>query len=329
MKLSHRAIRALTVGSVALFAVTACSNDDVSTTEKANETGTIELNEVSISGPLVPPNAAIQLAEQTKIFEDNGLVVEFDRGVTTSSQTPALMSGQTDFALCDPGSTLTGAAQGLDIRIIAGFSVTTADAPDNNAVVVRSHERLESFVDLESHALSVDTFRSQGETMIREAITLDGGDVEKVEFSEINFPEMIPQLKQGNTDAVWLPDPFLTIASQDPELEVLGYPFHEVQPETPIEVVCTSGEFADANPEVVDQMQSAIEQLTDYANDHEEELRATVSQFIDIDEELAQITGIDRYESTVPVEKLQTLSDLMLQNGYLAKGVEVEQIVMD
>src|SRR5690606_73053 len=108
-----------------------------------------------------------------------------------------------------PISPLTAAAQGLDVRIVSGYSADDVDAPDDTAVVVAGADSgIASTLDLQGKTVSVNALKAAGEIGIREAVKLAGGDPDTINFVELGFPDVAAQLDSGGIDAGMIVPPF-------------------------------------------------------------------------------------------------------------------------
>lgn len=277
---------------------------------------------------MAAPNAAIVVGQEEGIWERSGLDVEFNTGIDGPEQLPALVTESIDFSICNPTSLVLARDQGLDIRVVAGFNKSSESAPDGNAVIVRADSDIASFADLEGRTVAVNAIRTQADVMIMEAVRLQEGDPAEVDFIEIAFPDMPAQLNNGNTDAFWAPEPFVTMAAQSSDFEVLGYPFLDVEPGSPVQMFCANGALVDENPELIDQFQTAVYELTELAEQDEAAVRAELTDFSEIPQELAEEMYLDVYHANIPMETLATTNQLMYDYGMISEPANLDEVVV-
>lgn len=153
-----------------------------------------------------------------------------------------------------------------------------------------------------------------------------GGDPSEINFNEMPFPDMLAQLEQGNVDAVWLPEPFMGRALGDPENVAVGYPNQEVMDGMPLTIAFTSEAIAEESPEIVTAFQEALTESTERAAEDEEGVRAMLPEFLKMDEQTAQSIRLEPAHTDLPVEKMQTIYDLMLKYGMAENPLDVESL---
>lgn len=333
--------RCLTLAATALASVTlvltACGSG--STSNVASPSGPAEVGatspasrgaaeSVAIGGLLVGPNAAINVGIDDGTFAEHGLEVTFNSGLDGPAQLPALTTGATQFSICNPTSLLIAQDKGLDIRLVSGFNYAQEQEPDLNGIVVQKDSGIDSFDDLPGRTVSVNALQTHGDLMIKAATEKAGGDPSAIRFNEIDFPDMLAQLEVGNTEAVWLPEPFLGMAAQDPALEVMGYPFFAVDPGSPVQMICAAGDYVDENPEAVEAMSEALTDLTEAVTEDDSAVRSELVDFLGLPEEAAQVMGIDDYDTGIRREQLSVLNDLMVQYGMISAPVDLDEVIV-
>jgi NitT/TauT family transport system substrate-binding protein len=299
-----------------------------STSGTASASGDGTTESVVIGGLLVGANAAINVGIEDGTFADHGLDVTFNSGLDGPAQLPALTTGATQFSICNPTSLLIANDKGLDVRLVSGLNYTQEQEPDLNGVVVKKGSGIDSFADLPGRTVSVNALQTHGDLMIKAATKGSGGDPEAITFNEIDFPDMLAQLEIGNTEAVWLPEPFLGMAAQNPEFEVMGYPFYEVDPGSPVQMICASGDYVDSNPEAVNAMRGALTDLSEQVTEDDAAVRVELVDFLGMPEAGAQAMGIETFDTEIRMPQLSTLNDLMVEYGMISAPVDLEAIVV-
>ncbi|MFC7401375.1 ABC transporter substrate-binding protein [Citricoccus sp. GCM10030269] len=291
--------------------------------------GSGELTSVSVGTIPIASSTELRYGVAEGIFEDHGLDVELVEGQGGAALLPAVQNGSMEFAVGNPMSVLTAADQGLPMKVISGYSWSAPEGEDINALVARKDSGITGFEDLEGKTVTVNAVHTLGDLSIMEATDMAGGDPEKINFNEMAFPDMPAQLEQGNVDAVWLPEPFLSRALEDPENVVVGYPNQEVMDGMPLTIAFTSESMAAENPETVSAFRDALTDAADQAAENEEEIRGMLPEFLKMDEETAQTIGLEPAHTDLPVEKMQTIYDLMLKYGMADNPMDVESLYVE
>lgn len=312
-----------TAFAVLTLAAVGCGNDDAT---PAGEDG--ELTEVTLGVLNIAPSAAVQFGLDQGIFEENGLDVTLTPGQGAAAMLPAVQAGDMDLAIGNALSVLVAVDQGLDMKLLTGYSHSYAEGDDINGVVVRSDDDIESWSDLEDQGVAVNVLNGQGDLTIMEAVAQDGGDADAIGLTEVDFPDMAAQLERGNVDAIWLPEPFLTQALAEDDFELLGHPNQEVIPGLPTMHSFTSGQFAAENAETVEQFQTAMEEVLTAAEGDPEGAAQALATFLEMDEEVAAGVHLEEFDADPRVEQLSTMVELMVDYGFIDEEVDLDEVVL-
>lgn len=327
-----RNIRSGTVGLglAAMLLLSACGGGSpsgaVGTASSGDSGG--ELTPLNVGVLAIAPSVAMQYGIDEGIFEDHGLKVELQTGQGGAAMLPAVSTGTLDFAVGNPLSVLTAADKGLDVRIVTGYSASKAEGEDINGVVTRKDSGIDGFADLAGHTTSVNTLRTQGDLTIMEAAAQEGADPAQLKFNEMGFQDMEAQLDRGNTDAIWVPEPFLSKALADADNKLVGYPNQEAIPGLPTMVTFTSGDYADAEAEVVDRFRDAMEETLSGAQSNQGDAKALLPEFMGMDADMAKGLKMEPWDAAVPTEQLKELGELTVKYGYLSKEPDLAAIVV-
>ncbi|GGE63273.1 ABC transporter substrate-binding protein [Nesterenkonia cremea] len=310
-----------TLAALALT-LTACGGDG-----DAADDG--ELTDISLGVLNIAPSAAVQYGLDEGIFEEHGFNVEIVEGQGAGAMLPAVQTGDMDFAVGNALSVLTAVDQGLEMRLLTGYSHSYAEGDDINGVVVRSEDDIEGWSDLDGLDVAVNVLNGQGDLTIMEAVSQDGGDPNSLGLTEIDFPEMTAQLERGNVDAIWLPEPFLSQTLADDEFELLGHPNQEVIPGLPTMHSFTSAQYAEQNPELTEQFQEAMDEALTAAEEDPEGTAQALATFLDMDEDVAADVRLEEFDADPRVEQLDTMVELMVEYDFIDEPVNLDEVVLD
>lgn len=325
---THTTILLGTIASAAL-ALSACGSsgsNDAAQGQQAHDTE--GLTEVSIGVVPVGSSVGIYYGIENGIFEKYGLDVELTTSSAGAATLPAVANGQLSFGVGNPLSVMVAADQGLDMRIVSGYSNSLAEGDDILGVVTRTDSGIESYADLEDHTTAVNALKTQGDLTIMDLAEQEGADPAKVNFSEISFPDMIAQLEQGNADAIWVTEPFLSQALEDQDNRLIGSNFQDSIPGLPTQVTFTSGKFADENPEIVESFQAAVTESLIAANEDEVGARAMLPEFIEMPEDAAQALRMEDLDGELRVKEVQDLGDLAVKYEFLEGSVNWDTVII-
>lgn len=317
-------------GVLLALAVTGCSGSPSGSEAESSPSGSesAELQKVVVGVLSIAPSSAMQYGIDEGIFEEHGLDIELQPGTGGAAMLPAVSTGDIHFAVGNPLSVMVAKDKGLDMKIVSGYSNSIAEGNDINGVVARADSGITSFADLEGKTTTVNAVNTQGDLTIMESASLAGANPENIKFNELPFPEMEAQLEQGNTDAIWLPEPFLSRALANPDYVLVGYPNQEAIPGMPTMVTFTSGGYADENAETVTAFRDAVTETLTQAQANIDDVRATLPAFMGMDAAVAQNLNMENFDGELRTEELDSLGTLMLKYEFVEKEPDVDAMTV-
>jgi NitT/TauT family transport system substrate-binding protein len=324
-------IRNACLGALAAagLVLAACSPGSPSGETDASEQADGGLTPITVGLLTIAPAAAVQYGIDKGVFDKHGLDVTVQIAQGGAAMLPAVSTGQLDFGVGNPLSVLVAASQGVDMRIVSGYSFSLADGDDINAIVTRADSGITSWKNLAGKKVSVNAVNTQGDLTIKESVASDGGDPDAVEFIEVAFPDALAQLDGGNVDAVWIPEPFLSQAVASPDkYSVLGYPNQNALPGLPTMVTFTSGKFADEGSEVIDQWRSAVTETLEAATADREGFGETIASFTGMPDAAAANLRLERLSSELDPQVLTDLSALASDYGFVKSEPDLDKVVL-
>ncbi|GAA1360597.1 hypothetical protein GCM10009596_17630 [Arthrobacter rhombi] len=325
-------LRSATVGLglAAMLLLSGCGGGSPSGAADAGSSsgGSSELTPVTVGVLSIAPSVAMQYGIDEGIFKDHGLKVELQTGQGGAAMLPAVSTGSMDFAVGNPLSVLTAADKGLDMRIVTGYSNSKAEGDDINGVVTRKDSGIDGFADLAGKTTSVNALKTQGDLTIMDAAAQDGADASKLKFNEMGFQDMEAQLERGNTDAIWIPEPFLSRALADKDNKLVGYPNQVAIPGLPTMVTFTSGKYADDQQAVVTKFREAMTETLTSAEAHQADAKALLPEFMGMDAKMAKGLKMETWDAAVPRDQLEKLGGMTVEYGFLSKQPDLDKIIV-
>lgn len=295
----------------------------------ANGADSGELTSVTVGVLPIAPSIGVQYGIEEGIFEAHGLDVELSTSNAGAAMLPAVSSGQLDFGVGNPLSVLTAVDQGLGMKIVSGYSNSLGEGDDIAGVVTLADSDIESYADLEGKTTSVNALRTLGDLTIMADAEEEGADPSALNFSEMPFPDMQAQLEAGNTDAIWVPEPFLSNALAEDTNQLVGYSFQDAIPGMPTMVSFTSSSFAEENPEVAQAFADAMVEALAGVESDQEGARSLLPDFIDISPEAAQSLRMERLDGEVPRDEISQISELAVRYDFIGEAPADEDLYLD
>ena len=318
------------VGALAALALTltACSSDGGGDTPATADTDAPggETTEISMGVLPIVPSAALQLGIDEGIFAEHGFDVTLEAGQGGAALLPAVVSGQMEFAISNPLSIMLARGEGLDVRMVTGYSHALAEGQDINSIMALEDSGITGAADLEGRSVAVNTLRTMGEVSINEVVAQAGGDPSTIQYVEMGFPDMPAALQNGNIDVAWVPEPFQTILS-DTGAEIISHTYQETMPGVATMSVVTSGSLAESDPDLIERFVAAVDEVTAFAQDNPDLVRETLTTFLEMDEELAAEVLLEDFGAEIDRAAMQSLADLSLEYGVLSEPVDMDSFM--
>lgn len=322
------------IAAVSILALSACGSGSASGGDDADAEGDTgsengELTSITVGVLPIAPSVGIYYGIENGIFQEHGLDVELSDSNAGAAMLPAVSNQQLQFGIGNPNSVLNANDRGLDMRIVTGYSNSLAEGDDIAGVVATVESGIDDWTGLEGNTVSVNALQTQGDLTIMEAVEQAGGDPEAVEFSEMPFPDMQAQLEQGNTDAIWVPEPFLSNALADEANQLVGYSFQDAIAGMPTMVSFSSGEYVEENPEVAQAFSDAMTESLEAAEADEEGVRALLPEFIDLPEEAAENLRMEELDGEIRRDQIEEAGALMVKFDFISNEPDTSTLYFE
>ncbi|MCZ2812593.1 MULTISPECIES: ABC transporter substrate-binding protein [unclassified Modestobacter] len=271
--------------------------------------------------------APIYLGQEQGFFEERGIELELVPGSGGAAAVPGVVAGDFDFAFGNVTSLLLAQTQGLPLQVVSNGTASTGDPEtDFSAVVVPADSPVQTAADLAGKTVAVNNFKNIGEVTIRKAVEDAGGDSSTVNFVELPFPDMPAAVANGNVDAAWVVEPFVTVATGQGARAVVRN-FAEPVEDLTVATYFTTEQMLAENPDLVDDFQAAMNESLQYAQDNPDELRRIITTYTSISPEVAGQIALPSFPEEINVESMETVAELMAEYGITEETADVDALL--
>jgi NitT/TauT family transport system substrate-binding protein len=259
-------------------------------------------------------------------FREEGLNIEMAPTAGGAIGIPGLVGDSYDIAFSNSVSALAAVAQGIDVQLLAPFP---QGASDETAVIARKGEGIKTGRDLNGKRVAVNTNRNVIWLYVREWIRQTGGDLSTITFREVAFPQMIDALKQKQVDAAFEINVFVIAASKDPALEVVSFPYREVQPRLQPSQYLAMRTFVERENDKISRFLKALNRGNEWFDAHigTDELFSLVAEFTKLPEPVVRQMKFQPVAKANEVEELAKTKELMKREGLLKADVDVSRMI--
>ncbi|MBB5132463.1 NitT/TauT family transport system substrate-binding protein [Thermocatellispora tengchongensis] len=268
--------------------------------------------------------APIHLGKAKGLFDKQNIDLTITPVQGGAAAVSGTVSGQFQFAFANTTSLLTAKEQGLDVKVVAnGVSSTGEQGKDFSAVLVKQDSPIRSAKDLAGRKISVNQLRNIGDTTVRASVRKAGGDPSGIEFVELAFPDAPAALQNGQVDAIWVVEPFVSQARAQGARPV-AWNFADAAPGLTVAMYFTTSK---TDPDLVRRFSAAINESLRYADSHPGEVREILKTYTKIAPEVIAEMNLPKWPAEVNRESVQTIADLALADGVLKTRADVASLI--
>lgn len=215
------------------------------------------------------------VAKDQGIFEKHGLDVDLSMAQNGSVISAALAADQAQIGVPTPPVLLQAHEQGLDLVVVAG--ATVLPFPKDAAGVI-ARGGINGVKDLAGKKVAVPGFGGSFDVITRYWVGTQGVDIHKVNWIELQFPQMADGLKSGLADAVLAVYPFYNRILDSKVGHVIGNPWDSAPNGTMIVLYAAKRDWATKNPEAVKAFRASLDEGVAYVKDpsHLASVRASI-----------------------------------------------------
>jgi NitT/TauT family transport system substrate-binding protein len=164
--------------------------------------------------------------------------------------------------------------QGIPLTAIAASDVEGTSQADNwQNILVKGSSSIRTPADLAGKTIAVNALKGVGEVMIKAALKKRGVNPNSIRLTALPFPAMRSALNNGQVDAIWTPEPFMSQALNADGARLVMAPGPVLGRYFPIGTYVGLDEWASKNPGLAAKFRKAINQSLAYAQANPNEVR--------------------------------------------------------
>jgi len=261
--------------------------------------------------------APLYLGREQGFFEEEGLAIEPVPAQGGAAIVPSVLSGDVQMGFSNIVSLLIARDRGIPVTILAEGTKGGADErSDSSALLVRGGGKIQSAEDLEGATIALNTLKNVTEVTAKAALEERGIDIEKLDFVEVPFPDMIPALESGRVDAVFVVEPFVTLGKQRGARQITA-PFAATAPNLSTATYFTTERYLAEHEDVVRRFTRALEKSLRYAEDHPDDARRILLTYTEIPDAAAENLTLPNWDPEINRAGVARLGVLSRKYGLL------------
>ena len=169
---------------------------------------------------------------------------------------------------------MIASTQGIALSAVAASEVEGTSEGDNwQNILVKGDSSIRTPSDLSGKTIAVNALKGVGEVMIKAALKKRGVNPSSVRLLAMPFPTMRTALRNGQVDAIWTPEPFLSQALNLDNARTVMAPGPVLGKFWPIGGYAALTSWTKRNPAMFRKFRAAINRSLTYAQSHPAEIR--------------------------------------------------------
>ena len=317
--------RVLLIGVAASLTLAACgTNSDTST---AGSSSGLEKTNITVGSLVVPDAAPLHIAINRGFFKAEGLTVKYQPIQNSPDVVAGLQAGTPDFSLFNY---MTAFAY---VEKSPGTLKFVADcfesAPNTFNIMVPGDSKIKTVQDLKGKTIAIAGLNSIGELAVTATLKTAGVDpkADDVKYIPVAFPQMPQALATKQVDAVWLVEPFISSVQKDMGARKLIDTMTGPMENFPIAGWASSAKFVKDNPKTVAAFARAMTKAAEIAASDRKAVEQILPTYTKIKADVASIIAMGHYPTTLNETRLQRVSDVMQEFGFLTKKGDAKSLI--
>jgi NitT/TauT family transport system substrate-binding protein len=256
------AVIGITVAAVTLFGGTASS-------APARALATINLNTLPIANGF-----PLDLGIKHGFFQAQGIEISKKTLQSGNDIVLALANHNGDIGYVGWVPAMIASTSGIAMSAVAASDVEGTSVADNwQNIMVKGDSSIRTPRDLAGKTIAVNALKGVGEVMIKAALRKVGVNPESVRLLAVPFPNMRAALRNGQIDAFWAPEPFVSQALNLDGARIVMAPGPVLGKFWPIGAYVALNSWTRSNRALAKKFRLAINRSLAYAQGHPNEIR--------------------------------------------------------
>jgi NitT/TauT family transport system substrate-binding protein len=231
---------------------------------------TINLRTLNIANAL-----PLDLGVQKGFFAQHGIEIQKKVLQSGNDVVLSLANGDGDIGYLGYVPAMIGRVQGIKFQMISASEVEGTSVDDNwQNIMVKGSSSIRTPQDLAGKTIAVNALKGVGEVMIKAALKKVGVDPNSPKLLAVGFGAMRSALNNGQIDAFWAPEPFVSQGLNIDGDRIVMAPGPVLGKFWPIGGYGALDSWVKKNPQLAKQFHDAISQSLAYAQAHPDEIRA-------------------------------------------------------
>jgi NitT/TauT family transport system substrate-binding protein len=267
---------------------------------------------IAIAAPPADDGTPLLYAIHSGMLSRVGIEVDLSTAQSGAAVSAAVAGGALQIGISSLVPLIGAHARGLAFQLIDPAAVYNSKAP-YAAMIVKKDGPIHSARDLNGKTISSSALHDLIGTSNLAWIDQNGGDSTTVKTVELPQGSVLGAIDEGRIDAGTLMEPRLTDALDSGKVRVLGTSFDAYGKQFPISGWFATGDYIDANRDLIARFAHVMRDANAYCNTHHAETAPLIADFAKVD--IARIQHATRvsYGDVLDLKQIQNVIDISAQ----------------
>jgi NitT/TauT family transport system substrate-binding protein len=267
----RRRVRLLGVATIAtaMAVLTVFGGSAASSSRRA------QLTAITVDTLPIANGFPLDLGIKKGFFEAQGIEIKKTTLQSGNDIVLALANNNGDIGYVGYVPAMIARTQAIPLSVVAASDVEGTSEADNwQNIMVKGNSPIRTPADLAGKTIAVNALKGVGEVMIKAALKKSGVNPDSIKLLALPFPAMRSALNNGQVDAFWAPEPFVSQALNIDGDRIVMAPGPVLGKFWPIGAYVAKDSWSKSNADLAKKFKTAIDQSLAYAQSHPDEIRA-------------------------------------------------------
>jgi NitT/TauT family transport system substrate-binding protein len=270
--------------------------------------------------------APLWAAQDAGYFTAEGLNVKIDVADSGAKTMTKVIAGEAHIALTTWTLLFKAQNEGAaDFRLVADATTAT---PKSNKIVTVPTSPVKHVEDLPGKRIAITSKNAASDVLTQSVMRDRGLDRSTVTWVPVPLPNMAAALQQGQVDAAYMAEPFVTDAAQ----KAGAIPIVDIGSgstlDFPLTGYATTATWAQANPKTIAAFQRALIKGTAAVRDDRGLLERLVVKYAKVTETTAKLMELPGYGAHLDARRLQRVPDTLHDLGIIPSAIDASRMIV-
>jgi NitT/TauT family transport system substrate-binding protein len=291
----------------------------------------VEKTKLVIAAVPATDSAGLYIAQERGMFAAAGLQVQIRPAISSADVIKAQEHGSYDISSGAYPSYIAADANGASFRVLVAGSTM---GPATQEIMVTRDSPINTVAQLKGKTIAINAPNNVGTVLVDSLLsdnavnwrpTVPARD--RVNLVPMPFPEMAGALKNGQVDAAWMPEPFITEDEEKIGAQPLADTDQGAAESLPIAGYVVTQSWLDKYPHTAAVFRSVMEKAQAIAAQNQSEVQKAMTRYASVPSLSSNILATTGFPTTTTATPLQRVVSLMVQFDLLSQSYNAENFI--